>query len=472
MKLGMIGLGTMGRNLVLNIAEHGFSVAGYDIDRAKVALLAKEAQDGQVAACASLKEFVAHLDKPRIAMLLVPAGGAVDAVIRSLLPHFEAGDILIDGGNSYFQDTEHRQQQLLKQGIHLIGMGISGGEEGARHGASMMPGGDRDAYEQIAPIFEAVAAQVQGEPCVTYIGPQASGHYVKMVHNGIEYGLMQLIAESYHLLKRGCGLTNPELQQTYQEWNEQELNSFLIEITAEIFNMIDPLTGKPLIDFILGEAEQKGTGMWTSQEAMELGIAVPTIDLAVAARNMTTDSVGYAEARAKYGNAYQTAPIDSASHFIQHLRQALRVAFILTYTQGFTLLYQASKQVGYSLQQESIARIWRGGCIIRSSMLEDFRRAFQKAPLLPSLLLDSDLVKVIKAGELALRSVVQEGVTRGIPVPAFSATLAYFDTCRSQWLPANLIQAQRDFFGAHSYQRIDRDGTFHTEWETMEEEHL
>jgi len=463
--IGMVGLGVMGRNLVLNMADHGHSVAGYDKDAAKVAALRHEAEGGQrnIHATASLQEFIGMLRTPRAVMLLVPAGSPVDAVIRDLQPCLERGDLIIDGGNSHFTDLEPRTRALAKGGIQFLGVGISGGEQGARHGPSLMPGGPREGYERVRPIFDAVAARVDGEPCVTWLGPGSAGHYVKMVHNGIEYGLMRLIAETYDLMKRGLGLTDDELHDVYDRWNGEELNSFLLEITARIFRQTDEQTGKRLIDVILDEAKQKGTGMWASQDAMDLQVPVPTIDVAVAMRNLSGS-----EKERKEAVRLMQAPIrryeGERALFLDQLRSALYVGMIVTYAQGMALLTGASAQHGYQLDLEAIARIWRGGCIIRAALLEDVRAAFRANGGLPNLLFDPGLAKKISAHQENLRKMVCTASSLGIPAPGLMVSLAYLDSYRSAWLPANLIQAQRDYFGAHSYERTDKKGTFHTQW--------
>jgi 6-phosphogluconate dehydrogenase len=460
----MAGLGTMGRNLVLNMAEHGFAVAGYDRDAEKGKLLSEEAGAHDVRAAGSLQEMIDLLRRPRVLMLLVPAGAPVDAVIRDALPRLEAGDILIDGGNSHFRDTELRAKAVAARGVHLLGVGISGGEHGARHGPSMMPGGPTQAYDRVRPIFKAIAARADGEPCVAYLGPGSAGHYVKMVHNGIEYGLMQLIAETYDLLKRGVGLGNDELQATYEAWNGGELSSYLLEITADIFSQEDPRTGGRLIDLILDEAEQKGTGMWTSQDAMDVGVPVPTIDAAVTARNLSAMKQDRERASKILSGPAASDP-GRREDILHTLPRALYAAEIITYTQGMSLLARASAELGYGLDLETVARIWRGGCIIRAAVLEEMRAAFRSQPKLPSLLLDPQLGEAVMERQQDLRSIVGTAAELGLPAPALMAALAYFDGYRSAWLPANLIQAQRDYFGAHTYERVDARGTFHTEWE-------
>lgn len=463
-EIGMVGLGVMGRNLLLNMADQGYAVAGYDKDPGQVEALCKEAGDRQVYGLKDMADFVAALRSPRAVMMLVPAGKVVDAVIGDLLPHLEAGDLVIDGGNSFFRDTEERAEKLAGQKIDYLGVGVSGGEEGARHGPSIMPGGSQSAYKRVEPILQAVAAKVNGDPCVTYLGPRGAGHYVKMVHNGIEYGIMQLIAESYDLLKRGLGLNNDQLHDVYSRWNAAELDSYLVEITAHIFQQKDEESGGRLIDLILDEAKQKGTGMWTSQNALQLQVPVPTVDIAVVMRNMSA----LKEERRAAADKLQPVPAHGfqgqPEPFIKQVRESLYAGMILTYAQGMALLREASAAYEYDLPLAAIARIWRGGCIIRSALLEDIRAAYHARPDLPNLLMNKALGQRVLDRQESLRALVQAGASLGIPVPAFSTALAYFDSYRSAWLPANLIQAQRDYFGSHTYERIDRDGTFHTEW--------
>jgi 6-phosphogluconate dehydrogenase len=462
--IGMIGLGVMGRNLLLNMADHGFSVAGYDKDLEKVKALRSEAGDRPISGAESTEEFVDLLKRPRATMMLVPAGPPVDAVIRSLLPHFDSGDLVIDGGNSHFKDTDLRAKMLAEKNILYLGVGVSGGEHGARHGPSMMPGGPPEAYERVKPIFEAAAAHVNDEPCVTYLGPGSAGHYVKMVHNGIEYGLMQLIAESYDLMRRGLGLTDDELHTVYESWNHADLNGYLMEITSNIFLRVDETTGERLIDVILDEAKQKGTGMWTSQDAMELQVPVPTIDMAVAMRNLSAFEEERQAASVALDGPKTKFQGDRHS-FVDRLHNALYVAVIITYAQGSALLWKASQAYDYKLDLEGVARIWRGGCIIRSALLEDIRAAYRAQPDLPNLLVNPFLAEKIMARQGDLRVVVRTAAELGIPTPAMMVSLAYYDGYRSSWLPANLIQAQRDYFGAHTYERVDAKGVFHTQWE-------
>jgi 6-phosphogluconate dehydrogenase len=463
-EMGMVGLGVMGRNFSLNIADHGFSVAGYDKDNLKVEALWKESQGRDIYGAEDVPSFIALLKKPRAVMVLVPAGAPVDSVIKDLLPHLSRGDLIIDAGNSHFTDTDLRAEALEEKGVQFMGVGVSGGEEGARHGPSFMPGGTKEAYERVRLILEASCAKVNGEPCVTYLGPGSCGHYVKMVHNGIEYGMMQLIAEAYDLLKRGCGLRDEEIHDVFAAWNQGELNGYLVEITGKIFSKRDEKTGKRLIDEILDVAKQNGTGLWTSQSAMELKTPIPTIDLAVAMRDMSA----LVKQRAQAESIYARPPRSLNDHretFILSLGRALLNGIILTYAQGFALLAAASEKYQYQLDLEAVARIWRGGCIIRSALLEDIRAAFQEKNNLPNLLLDSHLSRKVMEHREDLRKVVTLAAESGVPVPGLMVSLGYLDAYRSAWLPGNLIQAQRDYFGSHSYERIDARGTFHTQWE-------
>jgi 6-phosphogluconate dehydrogenase len=454
--IGMIGLGVMGRNLALNMIDHGFSVAGYDRDPNKIKAI------DPIYAVSDIQKFIRLLRRPRAIMLLVPAGAPVDAVIKVLLPHLHSGDLIIDAGNSYFKDTDIRTHNLIKRGIHFMGVGISGGEEGARHGPSIMPGGSFEAYERVRPIFEAVAAKVNNEPCVTYVGSGSAGHFVKMVHNGIEYGMMQLIAETYDLMKRGLGLNNDELHNLYSEWNAGKLNSYLIEITSQIFSKEDEKTGNRLIDEILDVARQNGTGMWTSQSAMELQVPIPTIDAAVMMRDLSILKQERQQASKIYSQVHAGAQLDKTV-----LHDALYIAMIITYAQGFALLSAASKAYQYQINLAGIARIWRGGCIIRARLLDDIQAAYAKTAELSNLLLHPAIAEKITHHEKALRDVVCTAAECGLPAPGLMSALSYLDSYRSAWLPANLIQAQRDYFGAHTYERIDAQGTtIHTEWES------
>ena len=463
-EIGMVGLGVMGRNLVLNMADHGFPVAGYDKDQTKVEALRKESADLTVLGAASIIDFIALLRKPRAIIMLVPAGAPVDSVIKDLLPHLDKGDLIIDAGNSYFKDTDLRARNLAAKGIHFLGVGVSGGEEGARHGPSIMPGGPKEAYERVRPVFEAAAAKVNGDSCVTWLGPGSAGHFVKMVHNGIEYAVMQLIAESYDLMKRGLGLSDDELHDVYGKWNNGELNSYLMEITSHIFSKTDEKTGKRLIDEILDIAMQKGTGMWTSQSAMELQVPVPSIDLAVAMRDMSVFAKEREQASAIYRRSRQRFIVDRDT-FLTQLCSALFTCMIIIYAQGMAILAAASDKYEYHLDLEAVARLWRGGCIIRAALLEDISAAFHARRDLPNLLLDPNLSRKVMEHQECLRQMVCRAAESGLSAPGLMVSLGYLDAYRSAWLPDNLIQAQRDYFGAHTYERIDAKGSFHTEWE-------
>ena len=462
-EIGMIGLGVMGRNMLLNMADHGYPVAGYDNDPSKVEALRKESAGSNIHGVANITDFIGLLRSPRAVMMLVPAGPPVDSVIADLLPHLDKGDLIIDAGNSYFKDTDLRARNLATKGIQFLGVGVSGGEEGARHGPSIMPGGPEEAYERVRPLLEAVAAKVDGDPCVAYLGPGSAGHFVKTVHNGIEYALMQLLAETYDLMKRGLGLSDDQLRDVYDRWNQGELNGYLVEITSRIFSKVDEKTGKRLIDEILDVGKQNGTGMWTSQSAMELQVPIPTIDLAVAMRDMSV----LEKQRETAGEIFQR-PIPALAGdrkiFLDQLGHALHAGMIVAYAQGMAVLAAASDKYQYHLDLERVARIWRGGCIIRAALLEDIRMAYRNQPGLPNLLLAPELSKKVMANQRDLRRVVCVAIELGLPAPCFMTALGYFDGYRSAWLPANLIQAQRDYFGAHSYERIDVKGTFHTDW--------
>jgi 6-phosphogluconate dehydrogenase len=464
--LGLFGLGVMGQNLVLNMEHNGFSVGVYNRTTERTQEFMKERAVGKnIHAGYTVEEFAGLLKRPRAIMLMIKAGAPVDAVIEELTPLLDPDDLIIDGGNSHFKDTERRAQALAKKGLHYIGTGVSGGEYGALHGPSIMPGGPREAYERVRPVFEAIAAKVDGEPCVTYIGPRGAGHYVKMVHNGIEYGDMQLIAEVYDILSRAGGLTAAELHQVFAKWNRGELSSYLIEITADIFAKMDEETGKPLVEVILDEAQQKGTGKWASQDALDLGAPIPTINAAVESRIISAyKDERVAASRTLSGPAVRFEGDRDA--LIEDGQRALFAAKICSYAQGMALLQAASREYDYALDLAAIARIWRGGCIIRARFLNDVAAAFQQDPTLPNLLLSPYFKKAVEGRQAALRHVVQTAAGLGIPCLAFSASLAYYDAYRTARLPANLTQAQRDYFGAHTYRRVDKKGVFHTEWET------
>ncbi len=461
--IGMVGLGVMGRNMLLNMAEHGFAVAGYDKDPERVAQLRDEAGDLPVQGAENVPDFLALLKKPHAVMMLVPAGPIVDSVIHDLLPHLDKGDLVIDAGNSHFTDTDLRQKTLEDKGLHFFGMGVSGGEYGARHGPSMMPGGPKQAYGVVRSVLEACAAQVDDEPCVTYLGPRSAGHYVKMVHNGIEYGIMQLLAETYDLLHHGLELSNEELGDLFDEWNQAELNGYLVEITADIFRKVDDETGVRLIEVVLDAARQKGTGMWTSQDALALHEPTPNIDIAVAMRNLSGLDGERAAMTEKF-DASRKPFLGEREALIGQVRRGLYAAIIMTYAQGMAQLRSASQEYEYDLNLSDVARIWRGGCIIRSALLEPIRTAYANQPHLLNLLLDETLGSAVAERIEDLRAVAQTAIGLGIPAPGSTAALNYFDSLRARRLPANLIQAQRDYFGSHTYERVDERGVFHTEW--------
>jgi 6-phosphogluconate dehydrogenase len=460
---GMIGLGVMGSNLLLNMADHGFAAIGFDLKQERCqALEAAANPDTIVKGVNTLADMVRGLKKPRKMMMLVPAGKPVDDVIASLLPYLEAGDIVIDGGNSFYKDTLHRVAYLQDKGIHFFGMGISGGELGARLGPSMMPGGDREAYQYLKPILESVAAKSGDTPCVAYMGNGAAGHYVKMVHNGIEYAMMQMISEVYDLLHRGAGISNEQLHHIFQQWNEGQLQSFLIDITADVFKTKDAESENFLVDMILDQAGSKGTGKWTSQEALDLPVAIPSIDAAVAARNLSV----YKEERVKAANIYGTAhsKIEFTDELVAELENALAFGFVIAYAQGLSMLARASVELKMNIPLPSVIQVWKAGCIIRSALLGNFTAAFVKEPQLSNLLLDKDIADLLVNREESIRNVMAQAIQAKIPVSALGSALSYFDNYISERMPTNLIQAQRDYFGAHTYRRIDREGVFHTEW--------
>jgi 6-phosphogluconate dehydrogenase len=464
--IGVVGLGVMGSNLALNMERNGFRIAGYDLDPAKGRVFtAGPAAGKNVTLATSPGELMALLKKPRRVLMMVPAGPAVDSAIAHLKGHLEANDILIDGGNSLFLDTERRSKQLAAEGFQYVGTGVSGGEQGALWGPSIMPGGQREAWEALAPILRAIAAKADdGAPCVEYMGPGGAGHYVKMVHNGIEYGDMQLIAETYDILGRGLGFTARQLSDVFAAWNQGELKSYLIEITAEVFAKTDPETGRPMVDVILDEAQQKGTGKWTSQNALDVGAPIPTINAAVESRIISALKPQRAAASLLLrGPAMKYA--GDRQRVLDAARDALYASKITSYAQGLGLLRLASEEYGYGLKPGDIAKIWRAGCIIRARLLGDIMEAFRRDPTLVNLLLDGAFRDAIEQRQEAWRFLVQTAIGLGIPVPALSASLAYFDAYRSERLPANLTQAQRDYFGAHTYRRVDKPGVYHTEWQ-------
>lgn len=462
---GVIGLAVMGENLALNVERNGFPVAVYNRSREKTdTFMATRAKGKNFVAAYTLEEFVAALERPRKILIMVKAGAPVDATIEQLKPLLDEGDILIDGGNSLFTDTQRRAADLESAKFTFIGMGVSGGEEGALNGPSLMPGGTQQAYQYLEPILTKIAAQVDDGPCVTYIGPGGAGHYVKMVHNGIEYGDMQLIAEAYDLLRSVLGLSAQQLQEVFAEWNTtDELDSYLIEITADVFKVMDPDTGMPLVDLIMDAAGQKGTGRWTVADALEIGVPIPTIIAAVTARIMSSYKQERVAAAAQLSGPSSTFDGDKKA-FITKVRDALYCSKMCSYAQGMALLSKASEVYGFNLNLGECARIWKGGCIIRARFLNKIKRAFDENPSLPNLLLAPEFKQTILDRQLAWREVIAVAATMGIPVPAFSASLDYFDSYRRDRLPQNLTQAQRDYFGAHTYERVDKPGVYHTDW--------
>ena len=464
--IGLIGLAVMGQNLVLNMERNGFGVAVFNRTAPTTeAFITGAAAGKNITAAYTIEDLFASLKKRRIIMIMVKAGAPVDAVIAQLKPHLKPGDLVIDGGNTHFPDTERRSKEMEALGILYMGVGVSGGEEGALKGPSIMPGGPKAAYALVEPLFKAIAARVNDEPCVSWIGPRGAGHFVKMVHNAIEYGDMQLIAEAYDLLHRGLGLSGTELHKVFAQWNKGPLCSYLIEITADIFACPDPETNNPLVDMVLDQAEQKGTGRWTIQTALELGVPIPTIAAAVDARVLSS----YKNERTEAAKAFpipQTPYAGDRDAFIRAVGDALYVAKICSYAQGMALMRKAGEAYDYPLDYGEIARIWRGGCIIRARFLDDVRAAFQENPDLTNLLLAPFFREAVLSRHAALRQIVKTSAEAGIPTPGMSASLAYFDSYRSGRLPANLTQAQRDYFGAHTYRRVDREGVFHTKWTT------
>jgi 6-phosphogluconate dehydrogenase len=467
--IGLIGLGVMGQNLALNIERNGFPVAVYDREAPVLDAFVARQSGKQIIAGRTPEEFVQALERPRKIILLVKAGQPVDWTIDLVKPFLNEGDIIIDGGNSNFKDTERREQELKKLGFFMIGSGTSGGEKGALLGPSLMPGGDAAAYEQIRPIWEAIAAKVPDGPCVTYIGPGGSGHFVKMVHNGIEYGDMQLIAEVYGLLRDGFGLSTEEIAGVFDEWNRGDLESYLIEITAQILRVKDPETGKPLVDLVLDKAGQKGTGKWTSQIALDLGVPIPTIDAAIVARVLSSQKEGRVEA-SKLISVRTTGKYEGLSESVkQNLHDALYASKICSYAQGMNLIKAGSDEFGWNINLSEVARIWQGGCIIRAKFLGRIKEAYQRNPKLSNLLLDDDFRSKMEQAQIGWRTVVGAAMQQGLPVLAMSSSLGYFDMFRTANLPLNLTQAQRDFFGSHTYERVDKPelGFVHTEWEEL-----
>lgn len=473
-KIGLYGLAVMGENLALNIARNGYKITVFNrtVEKA-TALAAGRAKEpeykGNLSAATTAEEFVKSLERPRRIILLVKAGLPVDEAIEHFTPLLDQGDIIIDGGNSDFRDTRRRFAALAAKGIEFIGSGVSGGEEGALYGPALMPGGTKEAYEHIRPVWEAIAAKTEDGPCTTYVGPDGAGHFVKMVHNGIEYGDMQLIAEAYGILRNVLNCSDTEFHDLFAEWNRGELSSFLIEITARIFTYRDPETGKPLVDLILDKAGQKGTGKWTSQIALDLGVAVPTITAAVEARILSSQKTERVAASQVLKGHTQPVPMltgEDRKAFIEKVRKALYASKICSYAQGFAMMDAGSKEYHWPLNYAEISRIWKAGCIIRSQFLGNIKKAYDRNPKLPNLILDPDFRTWMDQGISDWREVIRVAVAAGVPTLAFSASLAYYDSCRAANLPQNLTQAQRDFFGAHTYERVDKPnaGPIHTDW--------
>jgi 6-phosphogluconate dehydrogenase (decarboxylating) (EC 1.1.1.44) len=462
---GVIGLGVMGRNLLYNIADNGFSTVGFDLDEEKVIELRKGVASGtKVVGAVSLEEFVLSLDSPRKIILMVPAGKPVDAVLESITPLLSPKDVIIDAGNSYFKDTERRRADLASKNLHFMGMGVSGGEQGARRGPSIMPGGDLEVFNLVKPMLEVISAKVNGEPCTAYMGKGAAGNYVKMVHNGIEYAIMQLISEAYDLLRKGVNLTNEQLYEVFKRWNEGEMNSFLIEITRDIFQQKDDVTEGFLVDKILDKAGAKGTGKWTSEEAMEIGVSIPTIDIAVTSRILSA----YKDERVKASQLYAKEEVKTPENielFIKEVGDALYLSTLISYAQGLALLVKASEEYQFEIPLKDVVKIWRGGCIIRSGLLEKFYQAYSKDENLSNILLDQEISEIVKDKISSLRKTAAFAVSNGVPSLGIQAALGYFEAYTTASLPVNLLQAQRDYFGAHTYQRTDREGVFHTSWQ-------
>jgi 6-phosphogluconate dehydrogenase len=464
-QIGVTGLAVMGRNLARNLARNGYAVALHNRSAARTRSLVEEHGDeGTFVPTETVREFVAALERPRRVVIMVKAGEPTDAVIEELAPLMEPGDILIDCGNAHFADTRRREAELREKGLHFVGAGVSGGEEGALLGPSIMPGGSAESYESLGPMFEQIAAQVDGTPCCTHVGPDGAGHFVKMVHNGIEYADMQLIAEAYHLLRDGLKAEPAELAAIFAEWNSGDLESFLIEITADVLGHVDAATGTAFVDVVLDQAEQKGTGRWTVQTALDLGVPVTGIAEATFARALSAHPEQREAAQEALPGPSSPMPPADRDTFVDDVRKALYASKVVAYAQGYDQMAAASAEYGWHIDLGAMATIWRGGCIIRARFLDRIREAYAKAPNLPSLLVDPYFRDAVAQGQDAWRRVVAHAALVGIPTPAFSSSLAYYDGLRSPRLPAALIQGLRDFFGAHTYRRVDRDGSFHTMW--------
>jgi len=468
--VGVVGLAVMGANLARNFARHGHTVAVFNRTTARTdEMIALHGSEGALLAAPDLDQFVASLERPRRIVIMVKAGAGTDATIEALVPLLEPGDIVVDGGNAHYEDTRRRERALRERGLHFVGAGISGGEEGALLGPSIMPGGSRESYDALAPLLEEISAKVDGEPCCAYMGPDGAGHFVKMVHNGIEYAIMQMISEAYDLLHRSGGLANDALHTVFKKWNEGQLHSYLIEITAEVFKTLDTDTEDPsdfLVDKILDQAGSKGTGKWTSQEAMDLPVSIPTIDTAVSMRELSV----YKDQRVQAAKLYQPAvrKTEITKDVLEDLENALAFCFTIAYAQGLSMLAKASDELNMNIPLPEVIKVWKAGCIIRSALLGNFSEAFRKDQKLPNILLDTDIAALLKNREQSLRQILQTGIDAKIPMSGMMSALGYFDAYLSDRMPTNLIQAQRDFFGAHTYRRTDKEGVFHTEWHTEE----
>ena len=464
-QIGVTGLAVMGRNLARNLARHGYVVAVHNrsVERTR-SLVAEHGDEGDFVPAESVEDFVASLVVPRTVIVMVKAGPATDAVIDELVPLLEPGDIVVDAGNAHFPDTVRREAALRERGLHFVGTGVSGGEEGALLGPSIMPGGSVESYATLGPMLETISAQVDGVPCCTHVGPGGAGHFVKMVHNGIEYADMQLIAEAYDLLRQGLGAPAGRIAEIFAQWNSGDLESFLIEITADVLAHVDPVSGAAFVDVVLDEAEQKGTGRWTVQNALDLGVPVTGIAEATFARALSGSVPQREAARAALPSAAEPILVEDEESFVEDVRLALYTSKVVAYSQGFDQIAAASAQFGWDIDRGAMARIWRGGCIIRAKFLDRITEAYARDPELPLLLADGYFRDAVGAGLAAWRRVVAQAARAGVPTPAFSSSLAYYDGVRAERLPANLIQAQRDFFGAHTYRRVDREGVFHTDW--------